>query len=339
MTPNDVQDRHMRAEEMPAETLSRELIRKLRGRRSQMQLSRKLGLRSNLAYRWENGRAWPSPQQLFAICRVAGVPIETSLATYLRMPISQLETTHGVSALCRALAGSQPLGELAARIGRSRYVVSRWLSGKSDLRLPDFLRFVEATTRRLLDVLSLITDPAGLPSIAPEWQRMQIAREAAYEAPWSHAILRALELDDLEAASPRALDRIAARLALSRDEVARCMDLLVRSGQVRVRKGRYSATDSAFMDTGIDRARRLRLQAFWSHAALERMSGDESQTGAFNLFTIAEQDLLELRNLHAQFFEQMRNLIARSKTNDRVAVYVANIVALDRPARIKLARA
>ena len=50
----------MQATEMPAEALSRELIRQLRGRRSQMQLSRKLGLRSNLAYRWESGRAWRS---------------------------------------------------------------------------------------------------------------------------------------------------------------------------------------------------------------------------------------------------------------------------------------
>jgi len=327
----------MRATALPAEALSRELIRALRGRRSQMQLSRKLGLRTNLVYRWESGRAWPSPQQLFRICRVVGLPIETSLATYLRLPVSELETSAGVSALARLLAASQPLGELAKRVGRSRYVVSRWLSGKSDLRLPDFLRLVEATTRRLLDVLSLIVDPAALLSIAPEWKRLQIAREAAYEAPWSHAILRALELADLDTSTTRALDHIATRLALPRDEVARCMDLLVRSGQVRRRNGRYVAADSAFVDTGIDRERRLRLQAFWSQAALERMT-DGSPTGAFNLFTIAEQDLVELRTLHVKFFEQMRDLIARSKTNERIAVYVANIVALDLPASLSARR-
>jgi hypothetical protein len=97
------------------------------------------------------------------------------------------------------------------------------------------------------------------------------------------------------------------------------MDLLVRSGQVRRRSGRYVASDSAFVDTGIDRTRKQGLQAFWGRTALERMD-DEGQTGSFNLFTIAERDLVELRELHAQFFEQMRSLIARSKTNERIAL-------------------
>jgi len=260
------------------------------------------------------------------------VPAEAALASYLRMPVSQLETSSGISALARSLAGPLPIVTIAERVGRSRHVVSRWLSGDSDLRLPDFLRLVEATTRRLLDVLSLIADPATLPSVAGAWERLEVAREAAFEAPWSHAILRALELDDLDPTGDRALDRIAKRLRVPRDEIVRSMDLLIRSGQVKRSKGRYVATGGGFLDTGIERARRLELQAFWSRTALERMAA-ETQTASFNLFTIAERDLAELRELHTQFFEQMRSLIARSKRNERIALYVANIVELDRPAQ------
>ena len=42
------------------ERLSRELLVALRGQRSQVQWSRRLGYRSNVAYAWESGRRWPN---------------------------------------------------------------------------------------------------------------------------------------------------------------------------------------------------------------------------------------------------------------------------------------
>ena len=42
------------------ERIARGLLRELRGRRSQVQWSRRLGYRSNVAYAWESGRRWPT---------------------------------------------------------------------------------------------------------------------------------------------------------------------------------------------------------------------------------------------------------------------------------------
>jgi len=70
--------------------------------------------------------------------------------------------------------------------------------------------------------ISLVADPATLPSIADAWSRVQAAREEAYEAPWSHAILRVLELDGFKAKGKLAERRIAERLDLRLLEVARC---------------------------------------------------------------------------------------------------------------------
>ena len=183
---------------MRYEILSRQLIRALRGARSQQQLCRRLGLRSNPVYRWEAGRAQPSAQQLFQIARVTRAVSKEGLAQFLggRLPSQSLETKAGVCELMQTLCSSFGILELARKLGVSRFVVSRWLSGKSDVRLPDLLHVVDATSLKLLDFLSLFVDPARLDAVASRWKRLRVARATAHEAPWSHAVLRVLELAD-----------------------------------------------------------------------------------------------------------------------------------------------
>lgn len=53
--------------------LSSELVRALRGKRSQTAFSRRLGYRSNVIYGWESGRRWPSSSAFFAAARKTGI--------------------------------------------------------------------------------------------------------------------------------------------------------------------------------------------------------------------------------------------------------------------------
>jgi len=51
---------------------------------------------------------------------------------------------------------------------------------------------------------------------------------------------------------------------------------------------------------------------------------------AFNIFTLAERDLVELRALHHQFFNRVRALADAASASERVVLYSAQILALDR---------
>jgi len=317
---------------MDHETLAKELIRVLRGARSQPWLSRRVGLKSNLVYRWEAGRAWPSTPQFFRVCRAAGQRVAPGLERFIgHGDAIELESTQGVAELLRALAGPRKVLDIAHAVGRSRFVVSRWLAGKTDVRLPDFLRFIEATTLRLLDVLALVLDPATLPSVARAWKRLQVARQAAYDVPWSHAVLRVLELEDYRARATPGEGWIAERLGISVDEERRCLTLLVQSGQIRRRGAHFQVRGSSIVDTRVDVERRRALRAFWSRVAVERLAQGEQGVNAFNLFAIAERDLPKVLELHGELFERLRALVARSAPSERVVLYAAQIVELDRP--------
>src|SRR5262245_30350786 len=155
--------------------LSRELLRALRGRRSQAQLSRRLGYASNVVFDWESGRRAPTAAAALLLARRTGVDVPRVLQTFLRSPArsrGRLETPRGVRDLMLELRGKLQIAELARAIGCSRFAVSRWLQGSTQPKLPDFLAFVEHSTLRLLDFLAGFVDVEALPSVRAQWREL-----------------------------------------------------------------------------------------------------------------------------------------------------------------------
>ena len=53
-----------------------------------------------------------------------------------------------------------------------------------------------APPRSALDFVAVFADPASLASTRAAWHDLQAQLRVAYDLPWSHAVLRALELSD-----------------------------------------------------------------------------------------------------------------------------------------------
>ena len=100
------------------EQIARELIRALRGKRSQAHLSRRLGYRSNVVFDWEAGRRFPTAATLFRVARRTGVSLPTALERFLRPAPAWLQsanpaTPEGVRQLLVELRGKATVLELA----------------------------------------------------------------------------------------------------------------------------------------------------------------------------------------------------------------------------------
>ena len=59
--------------------VARELMRSLRGARSQVALSRRLGYRTNAAYSWEAGRDFPTAARFFEVAARVGTDVGAAL--------------------------------------------------------------------------------------------------------------------------------------------------------------------------------------------------------------------------------------------------------------------
>jgi transcriptional regulator with XRE-family HTH domain len=313
--------------------LAAEWLRALRGRRSQVAFSRRFGYRSNIAYRWESARCFPTASGTFGMVAALGGDVRASLARFYRSTPPWLAETDpcsvaGVAQLLRDLRGGTTGVELARRTGKSRFAIARWLAGKADPTLPELLTLIDFTSRRLLDFISAFVDPAELPSARVAWRLLQGARQAAYDEPWSHAVLRAVELEDYRALAKHQPGWLARRLGISEALERQSLDVLERSGQVRRAGGLYEPTQIQSVDTRADPERARELRARWASTGVERLRDGAAGLLAYNLSTVSRADLARLEQLQRAHYRRLVNVIAESQPGECVVLYSAQLLEL-----------
>jgi hypothetical protein len=318
---------------MDSDTIARELLRALRGRRSQPAFSKRLGYKSNVVYRWESGRAWPTAAGTLRAAERVGVDLRAGLKRFYRAEPAWVTKTaiaspEGVSQLLRDLRGTAPVVTLARRSGKNRFAVARWLKGETEPRLPEFLDLVGAASLRLLDFLSVLVDPAQLPSVARAWTELQFARESAYTMPWSHAVLRVLELGEYRALRCHVPGWIASRLGISDEEEQRCLELLATTRQIRRSRRRWVVDEGRTVDTRMDPKRSSEVKAWWTRVALDRMAEGQEHDASYNLFSVSRADLARIREMHQDFFQRIRSVIAESAPNECVVLFSTQLLEL-----------
>ncbi len=320
---------------MDTALLAAQWLRAIRGRRSQRDASRRLGYGSNIVYRWESGHCAPHASAAFQAARRFGIDVDQAVRGFLgvpdadRKPLPSVTSREGVQFLLGRLRGEASFVELASATPFNRFVLSRWFRGLTEPRLPELFELVEATTHRLLDFVAAFVDPKRLPCIADEYAAHLALRNAAFDAPWSHAVLRALELAEYARRGKHEPGWIAARIGISSSEEARCLALLERSRQIEQRDGRWLVKQEGTVDTGQDAKRARELRRFWQEQALRRFDAGARGAFGYNLFTISEQDFEALKTLYLQYFENMRTLIARSSPGDKLVLFCGQLVELD----------
>jgi transcriptional regulator with XRE-family HTH domain len=313
------------------ENLCRQLVRALRGDRSQRALSRRLQYTTNVVYLWESGRRWPTAAAFLWLAHRTGVSVGAALASF--GPEEGLGDEpwrpSAVAALLRHLKGRVPATTLAKRLGVSRHAVGRWLRGEAEPKLPDLLRFVEATSTRMLDFVARFVDPLALPAAAPHWDRLVAARLMTREQPWAPAVLLALELRAYQSLPEHDDAWLATRLGLTPHLVAECLSLLAAAGQIQARDGRWSRVEVQAVDTGAP-SRPMDLKRWWAGVALDRLDTAQG-TASFTVCAVSQADFDALQQAQRQHYRALRARIAASTPGERVVLLNLQTLALDRP--------
>lgn len=312
-------------ETMDTEAVASQLLRALRGPRSQIAVSRRLGYRSNVCHAWETGAAYPTAARAFQVAARLGVDPAAAVARfYGRRPewLDQhaITSRSGVAAFLRDLRGRRPLVSVAEASGHNRYALARWYKGQAEPRLPDFLGLVEATSLRLLDLLGALVELDALPAVAEAGRRLRAARRIAQEAPWSHAVLRALELAGYAALPRHQPGWIAARVGITPAEEERCLRSLAAAGQIVWETERWRPRAVATLDLRHDAEATKELACWCAGLGAARLGAGGPGAFAFNVFTVSAADLERLRQLQRDHFGQLRALVAESQPAERLAV-------------------
>jgi len=327
---------------MDHEALAMQLIRALRGRRSQVALSRRLKCRSNVVYTWESGRRWPTAAVFFRVAERTGVDVSAGIAGFLGTLPPALEGRSfsdpaTVALFLGHLREGTTLVELARRVGTNRVSLARWFKGQAEPRLPELLRVVDASSVRLLDFVSAFVPPESLPEVREKWRVLEAQRRVAYSLPWSHAVMRLLEVEAYRRLPQHEPGFIARRLGISEAEEAECLQALADSQLIAKRRKRWVTTQVLTVDTRRNPDAGRVLKQHWASVALNRLPALEPRENdlfSYNLFNVSEKDWVRLRELHIAYYQELRRIINASEPAERVALVNLQLMRLDEPLRI-----
>lgn len=313
------------------ELVAAQLLRSVRGRRSQAAVSRLLGYGSNIASRWEAQKAFPYASTFLRLLARLDPKRPSALVRFFPRPPAEVagvdpSSPTTVAAFLRELRGKTPIGSIARQSGYNRYSISRWLLGSVEPRLPQFLHLIDVMSRRLLDFLACACDPATVPAVAADWKRLQLTRQVAYEHPLSHAVLRALELR--RGTKQHQTAWLADRLGLPVDVISASLEVLAKTGQVRKHRGRWQLERVVSVNTSLDRDRALGLKVSWTETALARMRAGAPGNYGYSLFCVSRRDLWRLRDVHLEYVRAMQAIIAASAPGECVGLYCAQLLDL-----------
>jgi len=319
---------------MSPELLARDFLRALRGQRSQPAFSRRLGYRTNVSYMWEAGRSAPTAAVTLDAARRVGIDVRAALERFYRVApawLQQVEdpcTPAAVAALLDDLRAGRSVASLARAAAMSRHALGRLMRGQTEPRLPEFFTLVECFSLRLLDFVAAFVDPERLPSARAAHRKLDGARRAAYDVPWSQAVLRVLELAEYRALPAHQPGFVSSRLGIDADQEQDILELLLQSGQVELRDGRYRPTGALTLDTRKEPDAARRLRQHWSEVGVARAADDPAAVLSFNLGTLSQDDLPRVHELHRRYFAELRELMARSEPSEIVLLANVQLVRL-----------
>lgn len=327
--------------------LAMELLRALRGERSQGQVSRRLGYRGNVVYPWESGKRSPKLGDVLSLIEFYGEEPERALSILTRSDAAATPcgaesraaraarwNNASIAELLRTMVGSEPMSHLAARIDVDRNTLSRWLDGDSQPRLVDFLELVDHCVHRLLDFLSALVELDELPSIREEYDFAQAQRSLAFDYPLSHAVLRALEVDAYRHC-PSPGNALLARLVGTDPEAIGPLLQALKSARLVKKDGaHYRPTRIATVDISSDRARSQALKRYFLGEINERIRSEPWPARAlasYNLCSVSAVTLEKIRALHTQYFDELRALIEADTSPSEVLLVGMQLLPMKKP--------
>jgi transcriptional regulator with XRE-family HTH domain len=310
-----------------------QILRALRGRRSQLAFSRRLGYRSNVACDWEAGRRLPTAHDCLRACSRLRVDVAAAFQAFQPACAGALRDGKSlrVDRWLNELRGSTPVSQLAERTGFSRYALGRWFQGRAQPRLHDFLALVEAISGRASDLVGSLVPIEAVPELYAVHAQRVARRRLAFDAPWSEAVLRVLESSGQGANARHPRGYIARRLGIDQEQERAILQQLEDAGILRVSSTGELDVSPLSVDTSAASAEDVqRIKAHWAAVALERTRAPRPGDWlGYNLVSTSRADLERIRDILRRAFREIRALAAASQPAEAAALLNLQLVTWD----------
>ncbi len=313
---------------------TQEFVRAVRGKRSQLAFSRRLGYRGKPVADWERGRRFPTAVSLLSACQTIGIDVVGALERFHAESSAQAK---GLDAMALArwldrMRGTTPIIALARRSGQPRFSVSRWLSGQSQPRFPQFLALLDAITGRAPDLIAELVDISLVPTLREEYLRLQAHRQVAFEEPWTAAVQRVIETVAYAELPVHVTGWIAEYLGISVELERRCIARLQEAALVAWDGDKYRS-DPTTVDTRRTAKENQAIKAHWNRVAATRLVQEHDEdVFAYNVISASREDCDRIEMILRSAYREIAGLVAASEPQEEVALIQVQMMRWRDPA-------
>jgi transcriptional regulator with XRE-family HTH domain len=300
--------------------LVKELLRALRGRRSQRALSQRLGYSFNQVAKWESGHKKILWNEFVDLCTATKTPLAKSLASHYKYSGESSDASQIISMLI------QVNGKSTSAIGRqleiSRHSLSSWLKSKSYPSVHEVLHLLSlyrgGKPHVISFVASLVGNSAMLPSIGDVVAQREGQIALAYQHPWLSAAAECLQLRDYRESAKHIPGFISKHLGISIDEEQMALSFLMKIGAITERNRKFAISGSSvvFQENVLadpnDQEGNFRVREYWWEKALTHLRNRpswKSLTFAFQTFAVSKEADKKIRDASIRYYQEIERLV------------------------------
>lgn len=292
------------------------ILKALRGRRSQVQLSRRLGYGFNQVYRWESGRvqmSWTEFVEFSKACKVDVSLVMRSIFGFEFPP-------ERIDLFLQGMFLDSKTKSVSESLGKSRFMISRWRQGKTIPSLDDVLEVIDKISGQLPEFVSSLVQDADPNAMNPETKRWSDLF-AAY--PFATAMIASLSLEEYLRFPAHPPGWIAARIGLSEGEEATVLRGLSEIGAIELSDGRYRMSDR--FQLRMTAASVSEVARFWCEQNLKSMDtraghASESVSGC-SVVAVSSASRVKIREALSECFKAIRAIVNHPSNDPKVELH------------------
>ncbi len=316
--------------DVKAKSVAQDLLRGLRGRRSQQFLNRRLNFRSNQVHKWETGQNQISWEMFIHVCTVRSVAIDRLLlnAFLFHSPPERIDL------LLQHLLPKAELKTHASSLGVSPQTLRRWYKGESDLGLATILQIFSLLPGQAENFVIRLCEAATClpPEQLQSWPGSPL--EILFRHPIAGALTAALELDEYISQTSHPTGWLAQKLGSTEDEIESALHALQEVGAIR-QAGIHYASENLTIDTsGANPSSRLRLRGYWFDRfvraiGLRKLSLAGRSQLTYFVHALSEDGRHEIKGLLQAFYRDVDRVIRKDRVKKKSSVCYVGIDLID----------
>ncbi len=217
------------------EKLKIDLLKTIRGDKTQQQVNKKLGFDFNQVSRWETQQKrilWP---EFVRYCELSNINITQSL----KRVFTYHDKPEDYKTLVRHLSADKKMSVMSNKTKISRYIIRRWMNNTYPPTLEEMFQVMEVYQSTLINFIDDLVGVEHVKAFSRKQKAYVAEKNFIYKYPYFAAVALCLELKQYKRLKAHQKGFIAKRIGISQEEEEEVFKNAVKLGLLEFRKKKY----------------------------------------------------------------------------------------------------